>query len=140
MKSKQIIRLTESDLHRIIKKTVKRIIKEQEEFDKFTMDMNKLYNIVGDEIGGDSIKDTITGYIFDFDSWTDYDSNIVPCKFSENRMFYLAYDICNYDLICLNDDGTVDIENSNHPDIAQLIAPYLSKESGMKIVHNLYGR
>ena len=48
--------------------------------------------------------------------------------------------MCNYDIICLKDDGRVDIATSNNPEAAKLIAPYLSVENGMRIVENLYGR
>ena len=137
--NKKTIRLTESDLHRVIKESVAKILKEANEGadDKFSLAMHKLYSLLKDEIGGDSMRDTIASWF-----WQDWDgeTKIVPCKYDETGMFYLTYDLCNYDAICLNDDGTVNVGYSNVPQIAKLIKPFVSKENGMRIVHNLYGR
>lgn len=95
------------------------------------------YLLLKDEIGGDSMRDTIASWF-----WQDWngETKIVPCKYDEKGMFYLTYDLCNYDAICLNDDGTVNVGYSNVPQIAKLIKPFVSKENGMRVVHNLYGR
>ena len=137
---KQTIRLTESQLHRIIKESVNKVMKGSNDSTvdkKFSLAMHKLFSLMKDEIGEDSIKDDITSYF-----WLDWngETKIVPCRFDDKGMFFLAYDLCNYDLICLNDNGKVNVNYSNHPDIAKIIAPYLSQENGMRIVHNLYGR
>ena len=137
--SKKTIKLTESDLHRIIKESVNKILTEANEGadEKFSLAMHKLYSLLKDEIGGDSMRDTIASWF-----WQDWDgeSKIVPCKYDERGMLDLTYELCNYDAICLNDDGTVNVGYSNVPQIAKLIKPFVSKETGMKIVHSLYGR
>lgn len=136
---KKIIRLTEEDLHRIVKESVNKILKEgfvgQE--DSFTIAMNKLYALLKDEIGGDSMRDTIASWF-----WQDWngDTKIVPCKYDERGMSELVWQLCNYDAICLDDDGTVNVHYSNEPKIANIIKPFVNKEIGMRIVHNLYGR
>lgn len=137
----KIIRLTESDLHRLVKESVQRVLKEGigQEVDsrKFSLAMHKLYSIAKEEIGGEGIRETIASWF-----WLDWngETKVVPCKFDEKGMYYLAYSMCNYDIICLKDNGRVDIVNSNNPQAAKLIAPYLSIENGMRIVENLYGR
>lgn len=140
---KKVIRLTESDLHRIVKESVNKILNETMgaepgvQDDQFTLAMDKLYTLLKDEIGGDSMRDTIASWF-----WQDWngETKIVPCKYDERGMLSLTYQLCNYDAICLNDDGSVNIHYSNVPKIARLVKPFVSKEIGMKIVHNLYGR
>lgn len=140
---KKVIRLTENDLHRIVKESVSKILKETMgaepgvQNDSFTIAMNKLYTLLKDEVGGDSMRDTIASWF-----WQDWngETKIVPCKYDERGMLSLTYQLCNYDAICLNDDGSVNIDYSNVPEIARLVQPFVNKEIGMKIVHNLYGR
>lgn len=98
----------------------------------FTIAMNQIFNVVDNK----SIQETIAAYAFDFDAWNNEDEN-VPCKQSETGLFYILYDLCNYDLICVN-NGKVDLENSNHLDIAKLIAPFASTHNCQLIEHNLY--
>ena len=140
---KKVIRLTENDLHRIVKESVSKILKETMgaesgvQNDSFTIAMDKLYTLLKDEVGGDSMRDTIASWF-----WQDWngETKIVPCKYDERGMLSLTYQLCNYDAICLNDDGSVNIDYSNVPEIARLVKPFVNKEIGMKIVHNLYGR
>ena len=140
---KKVIRLTENDLHRIVKESVSKILKETigaepgVQNDSFTIAMDKLYTLLKDEVGGDSMRDTIASWF-----WQDWngETKIVPCKYDERGMLSLTYQLCNYDAICLNDDGSVNIGYSNVPEIAKLVQPFVNKEIGMKIVHNLYGR
>ena len=140
---KKVIRLTESDLHKIVKESVNKILKETMgaepgvQNDSFTIAMDKLYTLLRGEVGGDSMRDTIASWF-----WQDWngETKIVPCKYDERGMLSLTYQLCNYDAICLNDDGSVNIDYSNVPEIARLVQPFVNKEIGMKIVHNLYGR
>lgn len=140
---KKVIRLTENDLHRIVKESVTKILKETMgaepvvQNDSFTIAMDKLYTLLKDEVGGDSMRDTIASWF-----WQDWngETKIVPCKYDERGMLSLTYQLCNYDAICLNDDGSVNIHYSNVPEIARLVKPFVNKEIGMKIVHDLYGR
>jgi hypothetical protein len=140
---KKVIRLTENDLHRIVKESVSKILKETMgaepgvQNDSFTIAMDKLYTLLKDEVGGDSMRDTIASWFWQ--NWNG-DTKIVPCKYDERGMLSLTYQLCNYDAICLNDDGSVNIHYSNVPEIARLVKPFVNKEIGMKIVHNLYGR
>ena len=137
---KRTIRLSESDLHRVIKETVKMVLMESEVAepnDSFSIAMDKLYTLLRDEVGGDSLRESIADWF-----WQDWngDTRIVPCKYDDMGMSELLYGLCNYDLVSLNDDGSVNVENSNHPEIAEVISPFVKKEIGIRIVHNLYGR
>ena len=140
---KKVIRLTENDLHRIVKESVSKILKETMgaepgvQNDSFTIATDKLYTLLKDEVGGDSMRDTIASWFWQ--NWNG-ETKIVPCKYDERGMLSLTYQLCNYDAICLNDDGSVNIHYSNVPEIARLVKPFVNKEIGMKIVHNLYGR
>jgi hypothetical protein len=97
---KKRIRLTEQNLHRIVKESVKRILKETVEQGvdpkKFTIAMNKLYSILGEEVGGDDLRESIASWF-----WCDWDgkSKMVPCKFDDRGMFYLVYNMCNFAVI-----------------------------------------
>ncbi|MBO6256274.1 MAG: hypothetical protein J6O49_21950, partial [Bacteroidaceae bacterium] len=59
---KKVIRLTENYLHRIVKESVSKILKETMgaepgvQNDSFTIAMNKLYTLLKDEVGGDSMR------------------------------------------------------------------------------------
>ena len=140
---KKVIRLTENDLHTIVKESVSKILKETMgaepgiQNDSFTIAMDKLYTLLKDEVGGDSMRDTIASWFWQ--NWNG-ETKIVPCKYDERGMLSLTYQLCNYDAICLNDDGSVNIHYSNVPEIARIVKPFVNKEIGMKIVHNLYGR
>ena len=134
---KKFINLTENSLNKIIKESIDKVLTESLDDDRFSIDMHKLYKAMEDEIGKESIRNAIASWF-----WKDWngESKVVPCKFDDRGMFYLAYALCNYDTICLDDNGVVDLRYSNNPKIARLIKPYLSQENGMRIVHNLYGR
>ena len=131
-------RLTENTINRIIKESVKKVINEglfnNGSFDDFTIAINKIYKLVNDEVGSDSVQGVIGNYFFDLDNW-DYDSKIVPCKYNETGMIYLLYVLGNFDIICLNKQF-VDVKNSNNPRIAKLIKPFASRE----LCEKIYGR
>lgn len=42
-------------------------------------------------------------------------------------------DVVNYDLIALCADGIIDVENSNHKDIAKIMKKYNKPEIGKKV-------
>ena len=131
---KRKLSLTETDLHRMVKECVKNILKEatnEKSYDDFTMAMNKLFNIARGEIGEDSIRETIGAYFFDFDNW-DNESNIVPCRYSRSGMFSLLHLLVNYDIVCVN-NKTVNVKNSNRPNVAKLIKPFVDTEMCSRI-------
>lgn len=127
---KKRVRLTENDIRRIVKSVINEAF-DNEGMDKFTKDMNRLFHMVDDEVGGESIKNCIAGCLFDFDKW-DNESRIVPCRYSENGMYGLLYKLFNYDLICIN-QNVIDVRNSNHPNIARLVKPYANSEMCQRI-------
>lgn len=99
----------------------------------FDQAMNELFNKAEDF----DMREIIADYVFDFDKWDD-ETPIVPCIFTENGMYTVLYNLCNYDIIRVNDDGTVDTEDSNDNEIAKLVAPYITKKNGKRLVENLY--
>lgn len=133
--------LNENTIKKIVAETLVNLLKEDDSFmpssDNFSKAMDELYNLVGDCVGGEEIRTTIASYF-----WKDWDGEQmpVPCEYDASGMSELLWDLCNFDLIFLNDDGTVNIEDSNHPDIARLVEPYVSVEDGLRLVKNLYGR
>lgn len=129
------IRLAENSIRKIVRSAINEALGENG-VDKFTNDMNKLFSIVGDEIGGESIQDVIANYFFDFDKWDD-ESRIIPCRYSESGIHSLLYCLFNYDLICIN-KNFVDVKNSNVPDVAKLIKPYTNRELCQKVYDAIF--
>lgn len=128
---KKAIKVNENMLRQTISESVKKVLKESVEVDDFSIKMNKLYTVVKDCCGSDSIRDCIASWLFDFDSW-DNESKVVPCRYSKRGMYYLLHILTDYDLISIN-QKTIDIKNSNHPDIAKLIKPYVDSEMCSKV-------
>ena len=54
-------------------------------------------------------------------------------KYSESKFSTFLRTIVNYDWICLRENGTIDIQNSNHKDIAKIISKYTEPEVGKKV-------
>ena len=119
------IRLTETDIHRIIKESVNKILNEgwfsrqtNGTVDNFTKDINTLYNIVTN----DKIKNYIANFFF---VNTNNNNGIIPCKYDERSMCTLLYFLCENNIITVNEKG-IDMWNSNYPKIAKLIRPYIN--------------
>ena len=124
--SKKLIRLTENDIHRIVKESVEKILKEEQDIE-FSNDCQMLYNLLDDVCGGDEIRETMIQMSdIDFDD----DGNIIENWIYDKRiMLYLLRDIVNYDLIDIfSTQGEINVENSNHPDIAQILQKYYSPD------------
>ena len=123
--------LNEKKLRKLVKNSVKRALRESVEVDDFSIKMNKIFSAVKDYPCSDSIRDCIASWLFDFDKW-DNESKFVPCRYNKSGVFYLLYELVNYDFIYIN-QKTVDIKNSNHPNIAKLIKPYVDSEMCSKV-------
>lgn len=69
--------------------------------------------------------------------WKDEDENIIESElyfeFDEKLFYDFFREIVNRDYICINESGEVDVENSNHKDIASILKKYISKNTGKKI-------
>jgi len=87
-------------------------------------------------ISSNAISDDINGLFIDYDNWNDYDAE-PPVKSTWHGLYTLGYDLFNYDLICVNRDGTVNIEQSNHPDVAEIAAQIIPQDIWAKIYKDL---
>lgn len=139
------IRLDERDLRKMINDAVRKVLKENAEYDNdldydsFSIAMNKTFDTVRGETGGEEIQDVIAGYIFDFDKW-DNESKVVPCRYTDRGMYALLYYLCNYDIVALDTDSgeKIDVEYSNNPSIAETVEPYVKPEICRKVYDSLY--
>ena len=119
------IRLTEGKLKSIITEDVKRILRENQE--EFAKDCEALYTAFRDVTGGEELR----GELFNMGDleFTADDDVITVWKYDRDIMTSLLRDVANYDLIDIfSVPGTIDIENSNHPDIAEIMAKYCDSE------------
>lgn len=119
------IRLTEGKLKSIITEAVKRILRENQE--EFAKDCEALYTVFRDVTGGEELR----GELFNMGDleFTADDDVITVWKYDRDIMTSLLRDVANYDLIDIfSVPGTINIENSNHPDIAEIMAKYCDSE------------
>lgn len=125
MNKKTTIRLTEGKLKSIITEAVKRILRENQE--EFAKDCEALYAAFRDVTGGEELR----GELFNMGDleFTADDDVITVWKYDRDMMTSLLRDVANYDLIDIfSVPGTIDIKNSNHPDIAKIMAKYCDSE------------
>lgn len=97
---------------------------------QITKDFEKLFKIISRELGKDS---ELLGDIVSMMEFADNDYEIAYYEYNDNAFYYLLRDIVNYDLICLKDNGEIDINNSNHKDIAEILDKYNTPEMGKKV-------
>jgi len=96
--------------------------------DEITNDFRKLYKIISKEFGKDHpVLDSLVA-MSDFDE----DDNFYY-KFSDNGWFSFLRDVVNYDWICLGRNGAIDVNNSNHKDIAKIIKKWNKLDIGKKV-------
>lgn len=107
--------------------------------DQFSADMSKLFSLVNDCCGSDSIQSTIYGCLNgDIDITSDNEEDWVESfQYSDRGMFYVLYDLANYDLISLY-GKKVNVKQSNHPDIATIVAKYAKPEAINRVYETLY--
>lgn len=103
---------------------------------KFTEAMNRLFHEVFTHFGsGHSILETIVDNFSDDENEVLTDEEYIPAyKYDERGMFYLLYELMNWDCFWVKPDGTVDIENANEPEMAEIVAPYISPSLGLKVL------
>jgi hypothetical protein len=126
MNKKTTIRLTEGKLKSIITEAVKTILRENQEAE-FAKDCEALYTAFSDVTGGEELR----GELFNMGDleFTGDDDVITVWKYDRGIMTSLLRDVANYDLIDIfSEPGTINIENSNHPDIAEIMAKYCDSE------------
>ena len=132
---KRTIRLTESDLKQVIKESVTKILKENEEM-QFDNDCNTLMDLFQDVVGGETLRELLFNTMGDISFKNDDDFQTI-WDYDKNSMQSLLYNIVNYDLITLR-DGAIDVENSNHPDIAEIMQKYCDYNMILYVERRLY--
>lgn len=96
---------------------------EQRNTDDFGCMMNKLQ---------ETLKDSLLEEENDLgfrETWLSSITTRYVINVNDSPQAYLwdtFYNLVNYDYISINDDCTINVSNSNHPDAAQLIADYLA--------------
>ena len=86
-----------------------------------------------------AVDDIILGSFYDYDNWDSDNDRLPSVKVSDYGLYTLAYEIFNDDFICINPDGTVDVENSNHKDVAEIIANLVPQKILAKVRENIVG-
>lgn len=98
----------------------------------FTAAMNKVWHDAS-ETGNDNVQE----YLFDYFSddlffICDEDMFIPAYRQNQSAMYGLLRGLMNYDWFWCKPDGSIDVENANHPDVAEALQPYVTKEMGLK--------
>ena len=91
--------------------------------DDFTKDMQKLWELLKGEMGGREHHE-IMADLGEFDDEYEH----LTYVYKENVFGRLLYSIVNYDLISLYPGNKVNIQKSNHPDIAKIMKKYATPE------------
>lgn len=125
MKKKTTIRLTEGKLKSFITEAVKTILRENQDAE-FANDCEALYALFMDVTGGEELRELLFS-MGDLD-FTEDDFTTV-WTYDRGQMTSLLREVANYDLIDIfSVPGAINIENSNHQDIAEIMAKYCDSE------------
>lgn len=73
------------------------------------------------------------------ESFTDcfYNTKKDCYEYDERTAFQFLYDVANYDMISLY-GGTINVEESNHPELAKVLKDMYSKEIVSQVYERLY--
>ena len=97
--------------------------------DKITKDFRKLYKMIYSVVGNDNpILDSLC-------SMSDFNKDFTEFyyEFDENKWAIFLRDVVNYDLISLGKNGGVDVNGSNHKDIAKMIKKWNRLPIGKRV-------
>ncbi len=105
----------------------------------FSKDMSKVFSLVSGECGGDSIQSALFGWFNgDIDVSADNEEDWVESyEYSDKGMVNVLYSVANYDLISLY-GKKVNVENSNHPEIAEIFKKWAKPEAIKKVYEAIY--
>jgi hypothetical protein len=128
---KNVIKLTENQFYNVIKESVNKILNEITSTvheDDFSVEMDKLYDLLKEEVGGDELSQRLFMLMGDviFDK-NDEDNYIIVYKYSKVGMVNILYDLVNYDIIAIT-PTEIDITNSNNVEIASIISKYVEPD------------
>lgn len=126
------IRLTEPELKNMIAESIKYILKERYAND-FAADCEQLWRLFKDVTGGDELNEYMFASMGDL-VFGEGDDFSTVWEYNERSMTNLLRGVVNYDLIDIfSEPGTINVENSNHPDIAQILQKYCTPEMIKKV-------
>lgn len=97
--------------------------------DEITKDFRKLYKMIYSVVGNDNpILDSLC-------SMSDFNEDFTEFyyEFDENKWAIFLRDIVNYDLISLGKNGAINVNDSNHKDIAKLVKKWNKLPIGKKV-------
>lgn len=66
----------------------------------------------------------------------DYEYKHLYYTYKEDLFRTFLRTIVNYDWICLRETGKIDVENSNHKEIAKIISKYVNDEMGKRVYNS----
>lgn len=97
--------------------------------DEITKDFRKLYKMIYSVIGNDNpILDSLC-------SMSDFNQDFTEFyyEFDENKWAIFLRDVVNYDLISLGKNGAINVNDSNHKDIAKLVKKWNRLPIGKRV-------
>lgn len=97
--------------------------------DEITKDFRKLYKMIYSVVGNDNpILDSLC-------SMSDFNEDFTEFyyEFDENKWAIFLRDIVNYDLISLGKNGAINVNDSNHKDIAKLVKKWNRLPIGKRV-------
>ena len=100
-------------------------IQKENDIDK---DFKQLMELLKKDGADEEITDDLLA-LADFDDEYEH----LYYSYKENLFSTFLRTIVNFDWICLRENGKIDIQNSNHKDIAKIISKYTDPEVGKKV-------
>lgn len=97
--------------------------------DEITKDFRKLYKMIYSVVGNDNpILDSLC-------SMSDFNQDFTEFyyEFDENKWAIFLRDVVNYDLISLGKNGAINVNDSNHKDIAKLVKKWNRLPIGKRV-------
>lgn len=127
--------LNEDRLNQIIREAIENVTSNND----FEATAKQLLEAFKDVVGGQELKEILFNYFSDIIFFDDNDEEYKwEWKYNKKGMLNLLYNIVNYDLIDIfSNPGTINVENSNHPEIAKLLIPYCTPEM-IKRIENIF--
>ena len=94
----------------------------------FSEAMERLFNLILAECGSEHpVLETIV------DWFADDKEEEMSFKFNDDGMFYLLRDLMNWDFFWVTEEGRVDVDNANEPEMAKLLEPFVSSELALRV-------
>lgn len=94
-------------------------------------DFKQLMNLLKKDDADEEITDDLLA-LADFDDGYEH----LYYTYKEDLFRTFLRTIVNYDWICLRENGKIDIQNSNHKEIAKIISKYVDDEMGKRVYNS----